>query len=390
MNPARKRPVICIAGSHHISEREGGVEIQTFFLGTILNRSGWQVVYLSPSIRGYRGWQKSDDVPDIFWYPNAAAPWEIDRRLVSRALTAISPSLVYMRGRSALQESGVVSRWCRTHRIPVRFGLSSDSDLERFSRTRALWKSNRPLWRKIGVTPYRLWSDHRLRATIKSADMLIVQNQEQETAGKALNTNLQLIPSIHPEVNDVVRKTEPPTVVWIANLRPGKQAHLFIKLATACRDLKVRFIMILGQTRKAKDLEPLWNSADKLDNLIPKGSVSRQEVEEILAGAVCLVNTSVPHLEGFPNTFIQSWLRETPVVSLETDPGGILETQKIGFCSHEFDALVRDVRTLVKNPSLQQEMGRRARQVAERYHGLTRNSHVVVEQFNPNSLKGEG
>jgi len=48
------------------------------------------------------------------------------------------------------------------------------------------------------------------------------------------------------------------------------------------------------------------------------GELPVSAVEELIESANCLVNTSA--VEGFPNTFIESWYRRPVVASLTIDP----------------------------------------------------------------------
>ena len=54
-------------------------------------------------------------------------------------------------------------------------------------------------------------------------------------------------------------------------------------------------------------------------------------MNRLLARSHIFVNTSTH--EGFPNTFIQSWLREVVVVSLQVDPDQVLERQQVGIAA---------------------------------------------------------
>ena len=58
----------------------------------------------------------------------------------------------------------------------------------------------------------------------------------------------------------------------------------------------------------------LMRSIEATPNLEYLGQRTHAEVNELLARAHIFVNTSTH--EGFPNTFIQAWLREVAVVSL--------------------------------------------------------------------------
>lgn len=110
------------------------------------------------------------------------------------------------------------------------------------------------------------------------------------------------------------------------------------------------------------------------------GPLSSGDVEKMIEAAWIFVNTSLP-VEGFPNTFVQSWLRETPVVSLHVDPGGVLKKERIGCLSGNFNQLVEDVRALLDHQEERLSMGKRARNYAERVHGLMNNRLNYADFF---------
>jgi glycosyltransferase involved in cell wall biosynthesis len=85
--------------------------------------------------------------------------------------------------------------------------------------------------------------------------------------------------------------------------------------------------------------------------------------------------------EGFPNTYIQSWLREVPVASLTVDPDNILVRNGIGFCSGSYNQLRNDVQKLLESPSLREKMGKKAREYALKNHDMTRNASIMKGIF---------
>ena len=92
-----------------------------------------------------------------------------------------------------------------------------------------------------------------------------------------------------------------------------------------------------------------------------------------------MVNTS--DFEGFPNTFIEAWMRGVPVISLNVDPDNILERKKIGFHSRTYNKLCKQLTFLMNNESVRNEMGMRAYQYAKAYHSKEMMVNRVLELF---------
>jgi glycosyltransferase involved in cell wall biosynthesis len=108
------------------------------------------------------------------------------------------------------------------------------------------------------------------------------------------------------------------------------------------------------------------------------GKKKVEEVNELLESAHLFVNTSQRGGEGFPNTFIQAWLRCVPVVSLEVNPDQLLDGQNTGICSGHFDQLVEDVKTLLSDVGRLAQMGKTARKIAIAHYS-TQNCQQILD-----------
>jgi glycosyltransferase involved in cell wall biosynthesis len=79
--------------------------------------------------------------------------------------------------------------------------------------------------------------------------------------------------------------------------------------------------------------------------------------------AKVFLNTS--SIEGFPNTFLQAWIRAVPVVTF-FDPDGLVKRLPLGRVATSVDDMREAIRGLVEIPAERELLGRRAREFATR------------------------
>lgn len=375
-----KEYTICIAGHHYYKEKQGGVELQTRYIGETLAQSGWKVVFLAPSLNGKNGQEEINENIHVWWYTHFSFVFQVPTALIEQMLDTIRPNVFYQRGRSTLLESRVVLNYARKRHIPYVFALSTDKDLDELYGIKMNLKAYKPLWKRIVLLPYSWWLDRSRKQVLKDANYLVVQHEGQaKKVREKLRRNPYILRTIHPELNREIHKSDLNIVLWVNNYRPWKRGEVFVQLAESCKQLRCNFIMVYGRTKK-EYIEPVLQEAKGKNNLTVLGEIPPQEVENLMEKAILFVNTSEPQ-EGFPNTFVQSWLRETPTISLDVNPGEVLIRKKIGICSGNFKQLVKDVRYLIKNDQVRIMMGKRGRAYAERVHGIKSNAKKIAEFF---------
>ena len=87
--------------------------------------------------------------------------------------------------------------------------------------------------------------------------------------------------------------------------------------------------MIVGLPHGEKP-KNIFKELMKKKNIILIGRKSRKETLELISNARALINTS--YYEGFSNTFLEAWAAGVPVISLNVNPGNVLEKYHLGIC----------------------------------------------------------
>ncbi len=229
----------------------------------------------------------------------------------------------------------------------------------------------------VDVNQMNRLSEYLYRRALSKVDAVVcLARYMKEELDKNFGVNSKVIKVGHPVPEGPFRKDR--IVVWAARLDRWKKPLKFVKLAKEFSSSDVKFVMV-GPT--AKTAKPGFDKlvkkeASKVENLefIP-GGLSDSEIEELYSRALFFVNTSSS--EGFPNTYVQSWMRETPVVALTVDPDGVIRKNQIGFHSETFERMVEQCKSLIENDFLRARMGKRARKYAIREHNI----EIMAKQY---------
>jgi glycosyltransferase involved in cell wall biosynthesis len=276
-----------------------------------------------------------------------------------RALRAIKPQVIYQRVAGGY--TGICALYARRHRARLIWHVAHNTDV----MPQTLDAGRNVLRRRL-----EKWS---VEYAIRRADRIVVQTRDQAEllAGNYGRRADAVIANFHPEPAQQPDKSGPPTVVWIANLKLWKRPDVFVRLAQALSDLQgVQFLM-LGEAQGSQSdkwYQELMRSIAATPNLTYLGRRTQEEVDQYLARASIFVNTSVH--EGFPNTFVQAWLRDAVVVSLSVNPDRVLDTGNVGIYAGTEAELARAVRNLLTDPEARAGYVRRARAHARSTHSV--------------------
>jgi glycosyltransferase involved in cell wall biosynthesis len=151
-------------------------------------------------------------------------------------------------------------------------------------------------------------------------------------------------------------------VLWVSNFRSLKRPELALELA---RQLpQVKFMLAGGPMPGGQTYyDDMKAAAARLPNVIMKGAVRYRDTGDLFDRAKIFLNTSA--IEGFPNTFLQAWIRGVPVVTF-FDPDGLVQRVPLGRVATSVDDLREAIRGLLESDEDRQLLGRRARDFAQR------------------------
>jgi glycosyltransferase involved in cell wall biosynthesis len=361
---------ICFVMEWHPDHLIGGSEIQAWLLAQTLAQRGWRVHYVSEyedppkpgamdhgvHIHGLKIRKTLKKVQlDAFRYP-----------AFSKLLKEIDSDIYYQR--FAHPYTGMIALFAKAHHKRFVWASAHELDFQKNAFTYPLDQYHGSLFAKMGLLLIGTLNDRLYGYGIRNADKVLVQAEDHQRLLKdRFGKDSVVIKNGHPVPSRLEPKDDPPIVLWLASLKRWKRAETFVELAKRCEGLDCRFI-VAGQASDKGYLDEVLKPMQGLSNIDYVGGVTFEESNDWIGRSSVFVNTS--DYEGFPNTFIQAWLRRVPVVSLNVDPDDVLSREKIGFRSTTFENLCRDVSTLIEDKPLRETMGQRARSYAIQNHSL--------------------
>ncbi len=363
------KKTVCFLLPSHISSAMGGSEYQAMFVvDALCQKNGYDIYYLCRSLapefipRGYkiRKIGSQNGFRRFGFY--------FDSFKLYKTLKEISPQIIYQKVGCAY--TGIAAMYAKKYGAKLIWHIASDNDVEPVPEP--------DIKRRLTNSLDRLFLNYGIR----NADIIAGQTKRQN---ELLEKNFKrtcdiIIPSGHPFPEHDIKKPEKVTVLWVGNLKPLKQPEVFIRLAGEVAKMSdTKFVMMGRPAGSAKWVNRLMEQVKNTPNLQYLGEISQDEVNRRLSEGHILVNTS--RYEGFSNTFIQAWMRRVPVVSLTVDPDNILVSERVGFCSGTFKNLFSDVKILIQNKTLREEMGARACRFAEDNHSLERMIEKAIGLF---------
>jgi len=308
---------ICLVGAGNLAvlAREftrhsiGGEAVQQTLLARALARRGHDVSmavedYGQPDgavwdgIRVFKTYRPGAGLPVLrFIHPRWSGTWA--------ALARANADLYYVS--EAGMHVGLVALFCHRFRRRFVFRTASDADCDpsrlfvRFARDRWLYEYG-----------------------LKRAGAILVQSASQADAlarnyGLASRVARMLVEQPVPAADRDI------DALWVGTIRRVKRPDRLLELANTLPEVK--FHVVGGSVPGEEALFRQIRSAAATPNVVFHGHLPFWEANDLYSRARVLVNTS--DVEGFPNAYLQAWVRGVPVVTL-IDPDRVIEREGLG------------------------------------------------------------
>jgi glycosyltransferase involved in cell wall biosynthesis len=352
-------PSICFVGLENLPvlapEFEqhgiGGAQVQQTLLAKALVRRGFPVSMVVgdygqqdgaswSGVRVYKAYRAREGIPVLrFVYPRWTKLWG--------ALQRAAADVYYLS--CAGGQVGQVAMWAARNGRRMIFRIASDTDCD----------------------PERVlisfWRDRKLYAYgLRRTAAILAQSLKQQVLmqkGYGLNSSVasSLVDAPERQLSLAERDI---SLLWVSNLRQLKRPEAFLELA---RRVSPCTASMVGGTQPGELalFQDIRARAASVANLTFHGQLPYRATNQVFDRARLFVNTS--EIEGFPNTFLQAWVRGVPVISF-LDPDDVIRREGLGCAVANLDEMASAVRHLITDSQAWLEMSARCRAyMARRY-----------------------
>ncbi len=347
---------------HHWDVEFGGAEYQ---IKLIIDQLKWlyDIYYVARNVTFNVKHMQQIKIPHIGLLNRLGPSYFLDITNVYHILRKLNPDFIYQRVSCAY--TGIAAYYANKYNKTMIWHISSDNDVKP-------WEFN---LKKQIIFDYidKKFAEYG----IMNCSKIIGQTKYQNKLLKKYYSKKceVIISNFHPLPAHEIQKKHPVKILWVSNIKSIKRPEIFVEVAKHFEQFRnVKFCMIGGKQNK-KLTTQLEEEINKIKNLEYLGEKALKEVNNLFCQAHIFINTS--DSEGFPNTFIQAWMRRVPVVSLNVDPDNVLKNHGIGFHSGSLEQLFKDTKRLIEDEELRETMGKRAQEYAFKHHSLANIENIV-------------
>ena len=328
----------------------GGAELQQVLLAKALARRGWPVSMVVADfgqadgaiwhgVRTFKAFRPGEGIPVVrFFHPR----WS----KLHGALERADAEIYYTSCAGGHLAQVVLFAHRRGRAVAFRIASNSDCDpgqlLVQYRRDKLLYR--------YGLT---------------RADLVLAQTaQQQQALQRNYGRDSTIAPSlIEPAQRCRTLEERDIGALWVGHIRSFKRPDVLLEVAR--RLPRIQFHMVGGRMPGSEGLfDAIRREAAGLGNVTFHGAVPYLKARALYERARLFIGTS--EIEGFPNTYLQSWSHGTPVVAF-LDPDGLIRRHGAGRAVPTVDEMCAAILDLSHDRARWQQASARARQYMERH-----------------------
>lgn len=359
---------MCFVIPGWLTKGMGGAELQAFLLAEELVKRNWKIEVVS-SKRPILFPEYFNDKITYHYYKKSSFKLLFFIRVLKTFFQ--TQSYYYYNRTNAPILRGACSWYCKLKRKKMIYAVAGDSETGYFSFAKEI-RIRTPL----DLLKYTdaLIIDCLVKKSVHAAHLVLTQSQQQQLA-LLKNTGIHsyiMRSSVDKifYINNPIKKN---TILWIGNLRKIKQPEVFVQIASEIK-LNGWQYKIIGRIADP-DYAYVKTIHDKTINY--QSEMSLEAANREIAQARIIVNTSVT--EGFSNTFIQAWLNNTLVISLNANPDELLSQKKYGiFCNGDREKLKQSIINATGNYEQYISLMQSAKEFALQEFDISKNTNNLI------------
>lgn len=329
----------------------GGAQVQQTLLARALVRRGFSVSMVVgdygqadgttwSGVQTYKAYSVHEGIPVLrFVHPRWTKLWG--------ALRRADADVYYVSCAGA--QVGQVAIWAARNGRRMIFRVASDADCQHDRLLISFWRDRK-------LYEYGL----------RRAAAILAQSATQQ---ELLRRNYHVPSTVAASLVDAPERwlsfsERDIALLWVSNIQPLKRPDMFLQLA---RGLNACAASMVGGTQPgALELfEQIRARASGVGNLTFHGPRPYRATNNLFDRARVFVNTS--ETEGFPNTFLQAWIRGVPVISF-FDPDNVIRREGLGHAVGNLEEMASAAQRLATDAQAWLETSARCRAYIARHY----------------------
>lgn len=363
----KKTPTFCLISPWYFKEGLGGSEIQNYYIAQVLIKRGWEVHYIRESPDRHIKKPEIDNQIILHAIPKRQAYFKwLNIFHVLKIAKRILADVWYIRGNVSYVFPALV--------CSKVFGGTTIWNCSHELQTQSRQNSLRGV--KYFWLPFAYLNRFIYEKSLPYMNIRITQSQKQKNMLQAnLGLSSKVLYNGHPKTSYSLANKQP-HVLFIANLKPRKQPHLFLEIARRFKNSEYEFKMI-GKAGSGDLMQNIRKTEKESENFRYLGEQPIDETNKLLSMAQLLLCFS--ESEGFSNVFIQAWMHGVPVISLHVDPDNLIRDNGLGFITKNLDITILAIESLMSDKTKWQEYSERCIVFAKKHFNIEKAVDSIEE-----------